>query len=154
MVTLSAEETQAAACRLAALLLPGDLILLYGDLGAGKTTFTQGFGDGLGVNARVTSPTFTLIQEYAGGRLPLYHFDLYRLAGHDEVFDLGFFDYLERGGVAVVEWPDRLENFVPNERLEVRIESKGEDERRITLVGIGGRYEALVAAVEIEAGPC
>jgi tRNA threonylcarbamoyladenosine biosynthesis protein TsaE len=148
MVTRNEQETRSVARQLAMKLMPDDVILLQGDLGAGKTTFTQGLAEGLGVLDNATSPTFTLVQEYRGGRLPLYHFDLYRLAGPEEVFNLGFFDYLEQGGVAVVEWPERLGSETPLERLVVNIQTVNEGTRTITLRGTGERYEALIRELE------
>src|SRR5690242_19053467 len=132
LTTRNESETHDLAARLAALVSPGDVLLLRGDLGAGKTTFTRGLAQGLGIHLPVTSPTFTLIQEYRGGRVPLYHFDLYRLYGPQEVFDLGFFDYLEQGGVVVVEWPERLGDDLVEEWLAVDMAIQDDDSRRIT----------------------
>jgi tRNA threonylcarbamoyladenosine biosynthesis protein TsaE len=151
LLTHNAKETRAFAARLATQVQRGDLLLLHGDLGAGKTTFAQGLAEGLGIAAGVTSPTFTLVQEYRGGRLPLYHFDLYRLGGPDEVFDLGFFDYLEQGGVVVVEWPERLGESLPDERLDITLSAAGEAERTITLLARGARHTQLLTALEEQA---
>jgi len=141
--TQTADETRALAARLGARLRPGDVVLLEGDLGAGKTTFVQGLAEGLGVRAPVTSPTFTLIQEYPGPNFPLFHFDLYRLGGPEEIADLGFDEYLERGGVVVVEWAERLGWLTPPEHLRVRIEIAEDEGRRITFRPFGARYEGL-----------
>jgi tRNA threonylcarbamoyladenosine biosynthesis protein TsaE len=145
--TMSAEETKKLAARLGALLQPGNVILLNGDLGAGKTTFTQGLAEGLGIHAPVTSPTFTLVHEYRGGRLLLFHFDSYRLAGAEEIADLGFEEYLERGGVVVVEWAERLGWLLPNARLDVTLSGDG-DSRTVQFEPHGDRYEQLVKELE------
>lgn len=148
LVTRGGAETRAFAARLAGLLDSGDVLLLNGDLGAGKTTFAQGLAVGLGIPIHVTSPTFTLIQQYHGGRLPLYHFDLYRLSRPDDVFDLGFFDYLDLGGVVVVEWPERLGAFAPAERLNIQLTPDGDETRRLTLTAHGRRYADLLKNLE------
>jgi tRNA threonylcarbamoyladenosine biosynthesis protein TsaE len=147
LTTRSESETRDLAARLAAMLSAGDVLLLSGDLGAGKTTFTQGLAQGLEIHAPVTSPTFTLVQEYRGGRLPLYHFDLYRLGGPAEVFELGFFDYLEQAGVVVVEWPERLGDDLPEEWLAVEVAIEEGDSRRILLTARGARLEAVARAM-------
>lgn len=141
VLTQHPEETAALAHRLAAHLQAGDLILLQGGLGAGKTTFVQGLAQGLGVREPVTSPTFTLIHHYSGGRLPLYHFDLYRLEGEEEVADLGFEEYLEQQGVIVVEWAERLGSLTPSEYLRVNITRSGESARTLEIQPFGARYE-------------
>jgi tRNA threonylcarbamoyladenosine biosynthesis protein TsaE len=145
--TNSPDETRTLARALGERLRPGDVLLLHGDLGAGKTTFTQGLAEGLGVPEPVTSPTFSLLHEFRGGRLPLFHFDPYRLGGAEEVAGIGFEEYLERGGVVVVEWAERLEWLTPTERLEVTL--SGEDEARvITLEPRGARYVERVRGLE------
>ena len=118
----NAAETQAVAFRLALLLKPGDLLTLSGDLGAGKTTFVQGLARGLGSKAQVTSPTFTLFQEYTDGRLPLIHGDAYRLNSSDQLQATGFDDYLQSGAVIALEWPENVPGGLPAERLEIRLE--------------------------------
>lgn len=141
-VTGSAEATRALAARVASALRPGDVVCLFGDLGAGKTTFVQGLADALGITARVTSPTFTLIQEHLAGRLPLFHLDVYRLGGVAELADLGFDDYLRAGGIVVIEWPERVAAALPAERLDIRLEEADEeDARRITLTPRGARWQ-------------
>ncbi|MFK2827185.1 tRNA (adenosine(37)-N6)-threonylcarbamoyltransferase complex ATPase subunit type 1 TsaE [Bacillus sp. B190/17] len=135
--TASAEETQAFAEKLAQLLKPGDVILLEGDLGAGKTTFTQGLAKALGVKRTVNSPTFTIIKEYQG-RLPLYHMDVYRLNDAEE--DLGFDEYFYGEGVCVVEWAHLIDQQLPNDYLKVHIFHKGNDQREICLEPKGSRY--------------
>ena len=134
-VTNSEEETEALGVRLAGRLGPGAVVAFTGDLGAGKTAFTRGLARGLGIGERVTSPTFTIVNEYEGGRLPLFHFDLYRLESPDELFDIGWEDYLSRDGVCAVEWS---ENAVMEEgavSVEIR---RGESERQrvITIEGV------------------
>jgi len=131
-VTASEEETQALACRLAAVLKAGDVLLLSGDLGAGKTTFVRGLAQGLGIDpAEVSSPTFTLVHEYRGGRLTLYHADLYRLDGA-ATGDLGLEEIGVKDGVLAIEWPDRLSHDMPGARV-VTLETVGESTRRITI---------------------
>jgi tRNA threonylcarbamoyladenosine biosynthesis protein TsaE len=130
-------------------LAPGDVLCLYGDLGAGKTTFVQGLARALGVAAPVTSPTFTLIHEYHEGRLPLFHFDVYRLGGPEELAALPFDDYLGAGGVTVIEWADKVAPALPAERLDITLHDAAEDAaRRITLEGRGPRWARLANAWE------
>lgn len=136
-ITGSAEETQKIAERLAEVLMPGDLLTLEGDLGAGKTTFTKGLAKGLGVKRNVNSPTFTIVKQYKG-RLPLYHMDVYRLEDSDE--DIGFSEYFDGEGVSVVEWAQFIEEYLPKERLEVTIRSIDEQTRNIEFHAIGDRY--------------
>ena len=135
-VTNSEVETEALGVRLADELKAGAVIAFTGDLGAGKTAFTRGLARGLGWNGRVTSPTFTIVNEYEG-RLPLFHFDLYRLGNEDELFDIGWEDYLDRGGVCAVEWSERAWSLLPPETVYVSICRCAEDEnwRRITIEG-------------------
>ncbi|MBH0176189.1 MULTISPECIES: tRNA (adenosine(37)-N6)-threonylcarbamoyltransferase complex ATPase subunit type 1 TsaE [Fictibacillus] len=142
--TKSAEETMSFAEKLGSLLQKGDVLTLAGDLGAGKTTFTKGLAKGLGVTRTVNSPTFTIIKEYSG-RLPLYHMDVYRLEDSDE--DLGFDEYFSGEGVCVVEWAVFIEDYLPEERLELVISHKGDDEREIQLKPIGSRYEERVKEI-------
>ncbi len=147
----SAEATRETAARLAPRLLPGDVLGLYGDLGAGKTTFVQGLAAALGVAAPVTSPTFTLIHEHHDGRLPLFHLDAYRLPGPGALADLPFEEYLAAGGVVVIEWADRIEAALPAERLDILLEEVEEGTaRRITLTGRGARWADFASAWEQE----
>lgn len=132
--------------RLGRAAAPGDLILLRGDLGAGKTTLAQGIARGLGIEGAVSSPTFTLIKEYAG-RLPLFHVDLYRLGDVAEVEALGIEDYLERGGVCVVEWADRGDPLWPADWLRIDLRADGARTRRLAISYIGARGEVLCAAL-------
>jgi tRNA threonylcarbamoyladenosine biosynthesis protein TsaE len=141
--TAIAEETEAVAERLAAVLIAGDVLTLSGDLGAGKTTFTRGLARGLGSRARVSSPTFTLIHEYAGGRLPVYHVDAYRLRGAEDALSAGLEDYLDRGdGVVVIEWPENVARLLPPDRLSVTLTEEG-DVRRIAFAPHGDRWESF-----------
>ena len=128
----SVEETWAVAKLFAAELKPGDVVALEGDLGAGKTTFVQGLAVSLGAKHAVTSPTFCLVVEHPTGTLLLVHLDLYRLHGPDDVLDLGWEDYLSRGAVMLVEWPDRAGDLLPSDAWRVRIEhGAAEDARKI-----------------------
>ena len=133
-ITHSPEETEAVGAALAKILPAGAVIAYEGDLGAGKTAFTRGLARGLGYAEPVTSPTYTIVNEYLGGRLPLFHFDMYRLASADDLWDIGWEDYLERGGICAVEWSENVREALEDPVL-VRIEKLGEDARRITLEG-------------------
>ena len=142
-VTNSPAETESAGADLAAGLGPGAVIAFTGDLGAGKTAFTRGLARGLGVRERVTSPTFTIVNEYEGGRLPLFHFDMYRLGSADELFDIGWEDYLSRGGVCAVEWSENVEEALEDAvRVEIRKDPSEPDRRMITIEG-GERFADL-----------
>ncbi len=135
------EETRDLAARLSRLLVPGDVLLLAGELGTGKTCFVKGLAEGLGVQEKVLSPTFTLLREYRG-RVPLYHLDAYRLKGPEDLFDLGLEEYLGGEGILAVEWGDRVRGFFKEEYLEVEISFAGEtDERRIRLLPGGSSWE-------------
>lgn len=144
----SADETRLLGEALGALLAPGDLVLLEGDLGAGKTALTQGIGRGLGVAGTINSPTFTLLKEYEG-RLPLYHFDLYRIEDPDELLTLGFEDYFTDDGVCVVEWAERGERADeawPTSWLRIHLDKLSSDERLLRCTASGGRGAVLLAA--------
>ena len=135
-VTNSPEETEALGETLAGRLEPGTVIAFTGDLGAGKTAFVRGLARGLGIIERVTSPTFTIVNEYEGGRLPLFHFDMYRLSSADELFDIGWEDYLTRGGVCAVEWSENVSDALEEGCLRVDIRrGKRDDQRVITIEG-------------------
>ena len=135
ITTHSADETQALGQKLASRLAPGDVIAYFGDLGAGKTAFTRGLAQGLGITDPVTSPTYTIVNEYLSGRIPLFHFDMYRLSSSDELFDIGWEDYLSRGGVCAVEWSENVEDAL-QDAIRVTIEKLGDDTRKITLEGM------------------
>lgn len=139
-VTNSPEETEALGADLAGRLEPGTVIAFTGDLGAGKTAFVRGLARGLGVQERVTSPTFTIVNEYEGGRLPLFHFDMYRLGSADELFDIGWEDYLARGGVCAVEWSENVADALDNDCLRVDIRRGEDDDQRIITIG-GGKSD-------------
>lgn len=131
IISHSEFETEAAGRDLAAKLRPGTVIALYGDLGAGKTAFVRGLAEGLGLKTRVSSPTFTIVNEYLG-TVPLFHFDMYRLGSSDELFDIGWEDYLERGGICAVEWSENVEDAFYSGTIRVRIEKLDADSRSIT----------------------
>lgn len=134
----SEAETEALGRRLAAVLPPGAVVAYQGGLGMGKTAFTRGLARGLGYEGRVTSPTFTIVNEYEGeGGVPLFHFDLYRLEGAEDLFDIGWEDYLDRGGVCAVEWSERVEDALPPGTVVVTIEHRPEEEdwRTVTVEG-------------------
>ncbi len=133
--TNSPAETEALGEKLAKILRPGAVIAYTGDLGAGKTAFTRGLARGLGYLEPVTSPTYTIVNEYLGGRMPLFHFDMYRLSSSDDLWDIGWEDYLERGGVAAVEWSENVTDAMEN-AIWVRIEKLGDESRRITIEGV------------------
>ena len=133
-VTHSPEETEALGAALAQRLEAGTVIAYRGDLGAGKTAFTRGLARGLGVTEMVTSPTYTIVNEYLGGRLPLFHFDMYRLGSEDELFDIGWEDYLDREGVCAVEWSENVWGALENP-IVITVSRLGEDVRRITIEG-------------------
>ena len=136
IITNSPAETEDAGASLAARLEPGSVIAFTGDLGAGKTAFTRGLARGLGVTERVTSPTFTIVNEYEGGRLPLFHFDMYRLGSSDELFDIGWEDYLRRGGICAVEWSENIEDALEEDAIRVDIRrGEHDDQRIITITG-------------------
>ena len=134
LITNSPEETERVGMALGAVLTPGTILAYEGDLGAGKTAFTRGLARGLGANEQVTSPTYTIVNEYLSGRLPLFHFDMYRLASAEDLWDIGWEDYLERGGVCAVEWSENVREAM-EDAITVRIEKLGEDSRRITIEG-------------------
>ena len=140
-LTKSPDETQALGRRLAARLQPGDVIAYFGDLGAGKTAFTRGVAEGLQVRESVTSPTYTIVNEYLSGSMPLFHFDMYRLGSSDELFDIGWEDYLVRGGVCAVEWSENVEDALEG-AITVCIRRLGDQEREITIEG-GERFADL-----------
>ena len=143
VITDSAGQTEQLGEKLAALLRPGDVIAYYGDLGAGKTAFTRGLAAGLGVRETVTSPTYTIVNEYLSGKMPLFHFDMYRLSSSEELFDIGWEDYLARGGVCAVEWSENVQDALTDAiSITIQKDSEQPDRRRITIEG-GARFEAL-----------
>ena len=140
-VTHSPLETERLGEALGKVLQPGTVIAYEGDLGAGKTAFTRGLAKGLGCKEAVTSPTYTIVNEYLGGRMPLFHFDMYRLRSADDLFDIGWDDYLERGGVCAVEWSENVAEAM-EDPLRICIEKIGDESRRITITG-GECYAAI-----------
>lgn len=138
----SKEFTQRIGESIASLLQPGDVILLQGDLGAGKTTFTAGVARGLGINDPVISPTFNILKCYFNGRLPLYHIDAYRLEGQN--IEIGLDEAIEGDGVCLIEWPQFIESLLPDERLEITFTHQGEDRRDISFSAKGGRFEGII----------
>lgn len=142
LTTFSADETAEAGFKLGMLLNFGDVVCLTGDLGTGKTAFTGGLAHALGVQGYITSPTFTIVNEYKG-RMPLYHFDAYRISDPDEMFEIGFEEYLDGKGVVVIEWAELISDVLPDSRITVRIGkdlAKGLDTRIIEISFLGPRY--------------
>ena len=133
-ITNSPEETEKVGAALAQKLNPGTILAYRGDLGAGKTAFTRGLAKGLGCKELVTSPTYTIVNEYLGGRLPLFHFDMYRLGSSDDLWDIGWEDYLDRCGICAVEWSENVEDAMEG-AITITIEKLGETSRRITIEG-------------------
>ena len=133
-ITNSSAETETIGAALGRIIESGTVIAYRGDLGAGKTAFTRGLARGLGCTEIVTSPTYTIVNEYLGGRIPLFHFDMYRLRSSDDLFDIGWEDYLERGGVCAVEWSENVDDAM-EDAIYITIEKLGEDSRRITIEG-------------------
>ncbi len=133
-ITNSPEETEKIGQALAQRLTPGTVIAYEGDLGAGKTAFTRGLARGLGCTDTVTSPTYTIVNEYLSGKMPLFHFDMYRLRSSDDLFDIGWEDYLERNGICAVEWSENVADALENP-VQVAIEKTGVDSRKITVTG-------------------
>jgi len=133
-ITNSPQETENLGAALGKILRPGTVLAYRGDLGAGKTAFTRGLARGLGYTEPVTSPTYTIVNEYLGGRLPLFHFDMYRLASSDDLWDIGWEDYLERGGICAVEWSENVDDAMEN-AVFITIHKTGEETRRIEIEG-------------------
>ena len=133
-ITTSPEQTEQVGAALGKILPPGTILAYEGDLGAGKTAFTRGLARGLGAGDMVTSPTYTIVNEYLSGRIPLFHFDMYRLSCADDLWDIGWDDYLERGGVCAVEWSENVQDAMEG-AIRVCIEKIGEETRRITIEG-------------------
>ena len=133
-ITSSPEETEKLGAALGRVIAPGTVIAYWGDLGAGKTAFTRGIARGLGILEPVTSPTYTIVNEYLGGRLPLFHFDMYRLTSSEDLWDIGWEDYLDKNGICAVEWSENVKDALENPLL-VQIEKLSDTSRRITLKG-------------------
>ena len=138
MMTHSPAETRALGEKLAHLLLPGDVLLLWGDLGAGKSELTRGIAKGLGITGPISSPSFTIMNVYDEGRIPLYHFDWYRLQSSEELYEMGMDEYLGGDGVAVIEWPGQCPDAIPEKYLSITIEPQEDETRRILFDYRGG----------------
>jgi tRNA threonylcarbamoyladenosine biosynthesis protein TsaE len=148
VATRSVEGTREVGAAVAGLARPGDVVVLAGDLGAGKTAFVQGFGRALGVEGRITSPTFTLVHVYEG-RLPVHHLDVYRLEQLQEALDLGLAEMLDEGGVVLIEWGDAIVPVLPHDLLEVRLTlGPGDDDRVIALRAVGPRWGARAETLQ------
>lgn len=145
LILKTESEMEALGERMARALPQGGFVALYGDLGAGKTVLCRGAGRALGLN-HLSSPTFTIVQEYPTAP-PLFHFDAYRLADEDELYAMGFEDYLDRGGLLLMEWADRVPDVLPRERLDIEIVGSGKDARMVRLTPYGTNYEGLVKAL-------
>lgn len=135
-ISCSPEETEKIGFELGSRLHGGEVIAYRGGLGMGKTCFTRGLAAGLGYEGEVTSPTFALINEYLGGRLPLYHFDMYRVSGWEDLYSTGFFEYQELGGVIAAEWSENIENALPENTITVTFDRLGDEKREIIIDGI------------------
>ena len=132
-VSLSPSQTVEIGRKIANMLKSGDVVALFGDLGMGKTCLISGVADGLGFSGEVSSPTFALVNEYIGGRLNLYHFDMYRVEGWEDLYSTGYFDYLESGGVLAIEWSENIVAALPESVIEITIERTDETQRKITV---------------------
>ena len=142
IISNSEAETVRAGEMLGNTLVPGAVVALHGGLGAGKTAFTRGIAMGLGIGENVSSPTFTIVNEYPG-KVPLFHFDMYRLENEEELFDIGWDDYLVRGGACVVEWSEKVPGAFPPETIAVHIQNLGGDSRRLEIVTGHGKAQSL-----------
>ena len=141
MRTTSANETRTLGERLASSLRPGDVLLLLGDMGVGKSELTRGIARGLGIQGPVASPTFTILQVYDEGHIPFYHFDWYRLESADEFYEMGMDEYLGGDGIAIIEWPSQCPEAIPPCRLEITLTPLADTVREITWRGVGGFHE-------------
>ena len=148
LISQSVEETQRIGERLGKLAGAGDVFCLEGDLGSGKTCFTQGLGRGLGVAAAIHSPTFILANEHRSGRLPLYHLDVYRMHGADEALGIGLDDYVYGDGVCVIEWAEKIDAALPSERLWIKFRHIDENQRGISFHASGARHVELLNALK------
>jgi tRNA threonylcarbamoyladenosine biosynthesis protein TsaE len=146
ITTTSGEATQAVGASLGRIAVAGDLVCLWGELGAGKTQLAKGFGAGLGIEATINSPSFTLMAEYPG-RLRLFHVDLYRLDGSDQAIASGLLDERQADGVTVIEWPERLADALPADRLDIRFDGSGDEPRRLMVQATGPRHTHYLDAL-------
>jgi tRNA threonylcarbamoyladenosine biosynthesis protein TsaE len=140
VITNIEDETIREGEKLGRKLKPGAIVALYGELGAGKTAFTRGLATGLGIEVSVSSPTFTIVNEYPG-KIPLFHFDMYRLESDTELFDIGWDDYHDRGGVCAVEWSEKVPGAFPPDTIFVKLENLGGDSRRLEITAKGGEIQ-------------
>lgn len=145
ITTKSEEETMEIAENIESEKFPNMIICLIGDLGSGKTIFTKGFANSLGIEENITSPTFNIIKEYTGGEVPLYHMDLYRLDG--DVRNLGLDEYFSKDGIVIIEWADMIEDYLPEERLDIKFKVVDEDTRILIFKPYGKKYEDLCEAI-------
>ena len=136
IITRSPEETENFAEKLAEKFSGGEIVAFRGSMGMGKTCFTRGLARGLGFEGSVTSPTFALVNEYIGGRLPLYHFDMYRVSGWEDLYSTGYFEYMEDGGVLAIEWSENIADFFYDNNITITFEKLGETTRKITVEGV------------------
>ncbi len=136
VITHSREETEQFAKSLAESVKAGTVFAMQGDLGAGKTCFTSGFAKGLGYEGDVNSPTFAIVNEYLGGRLPLYHFDMYRISGWEDLYTTGYFEYIEGNAILIIEWSENIASALPQDAVTVTIKTIGENDREITVEGL------------------
>jgi len=150
LISDSPQETEGFGASLGQLLRGGELICLEGELGSGKTTFIQGLGRGLGVDRPITSPTFTLVNEYRGKNLTFYHVDLYRVGSGQEIIASGLDDFFFGDGVCAIEWAEKAKGLVPPERLWITLKHEGQSRRLISMEAIGPGYEALLSSLEGE----
>ena len=139
----SAEETEELGLRIGKLLVGGEVIAMIGDLGAGKTTMTKSLAKGLLIDEHITSPTFTIVNEYEG-RLKLFHFDVYRIGDIEEMYDLGFEEYIYSGGVCIIEWSNLIEEILPKDRINIEILYLDDDKREIIISGSGEKFDNLI----------
>ena len=135
-ISHSVEETEQIAMNLASKLKGDEVIAFFGGLGMGKTAFTQGICDGLGIQARVTSPTFAIVNQYEGRPLSVFHFDMYRIENEDQLYNIGFYDYLDYDGVLAIEWSENIAGFFDDEHITVAFEKLGDTDRKITISGV------------------
>jgi len=131
--TASREETVKFGGEVSQLIKEGRVIAFFGDLGAGKTSFVEGFARGFGFDGEISSPTFSLVNEYRGGKIDIFHFDMYRISGWEDLYSTGYFDYIDEGGVLLVEWSENIEAALPDDAIKITIEKLSDDKRRITV---------------------
>jgi len=136
LISKSEKDTAEIGKKLSAYLKEGDIIAFYGDLGAGKTHIVSAIAEGMGYEGETSSPTFALVNEYLGGRLPLFHFDMYRISNWEDLYSCGYFDYLEAGGVTLIEWSENIESALPETHIKITIQTLNNNDREITIEGV------------------